>query len=98
MKVKFKRYDVKFHKHTYCILIPQNIGNLRVYNYENDEGTGWIGDRTGIKTLSYAAALLGFSPHDKIIYFPMRNRSDPGYYRYKDFISGEMCSGMMTVI
>lgn len=81
-KIKFERYDVVYKGHTYCILIPFNIDNVLLSNYLNDEGTGWAGDRKGIKALMYSAVMLGFNPTRKIIYLPVRkNKCSEQYYK-----------------
>lgn len=85
LKIKFKQFDVSYKNHVYCILIPMNIDNVFVSNYLNDEGTGWAGDRKGIKVLMYSAALLGFNPMNKIIYFPIRNNKCLGDYHKDDY-------------
>lgn len=76
-KIKFMRYDMEFSNHKYCVLIPSDIEQLFVYNFEGDEGTGWIGNRKAIKAIMYASAVLGFNPTDKIIYFPLRKNMRP---------------------
>lgn len=81
-KIKFKRYDIQWKNHTYCILIPLHLEKLLVYDFDGTEGTGWIGDRKTIETMMYAAAILGFNPTDKIIYCPIRGNKKPEFYSY----------------
>ena len=84
-KIKFKQYDISYKNHSYCILIPEHTENVRVTGYGFAVwGTNWMGDREALRTLMYSAAVLGFNPQNKIIYFPIRkNKKLPTFdYRY----------------
>lgn len=70
--------------HEYCVLIPYDVANMYVYDFGGEEGTGWIGNRKIVKTLMYAAAILGFNPANKIIYFPIRGNEPPKFYSWAD--------------
>lgn len=83
-KIKFKRCDVMWKNHEYCVLIPYDVENMHVYDFGGEEGTGWVGNRKVVKTLMYAAAILGFNPTNKIIYFPIRGNEPPEFYSWAD--------------
>lgn len=81
-KIKFKQYRVHFKGHNYEILIPPVTDQLWILNYGNQHwGTIWSGNRQSLESVMYAAAVLGFNPTDKIIYFPIRKNEKADYYR-----------------
>lgn len=81
-KIKFKQYHVQFKGHKYDILIPPVTDQLWIINYGNKHwGTIWAGNRQSLESVMYAAAVLGFNPTDKIIYFPIRKNEKADYYR-----------------
>ena len=79
-KIKFKQYHVQFKGHKYDILIPPVTDQLWIINYGNKHwGTIWDGNRQSLESVMYAAAVLGFNPTDKIIYFPIRKNEKADY-------------------
>lgn len=90
-KIKFKKYEVEFKNHKYDILLPPDIGQLWVTNYGDKHwGTNWDGNRKGLEALWYSAAVLGFNPSGKVIYFPIRGNKVPEWYKqWQDEFSEE---------
>lgn len=89
-KIKFRQYDVQWKNHEYTILIPQNTEHLLTYE-DGDGYRGWVGDRKEVKNLMYAAAILGFNPIGKIIYFPIRKNTVP-----KEYFGVDQCDLLFT--
>lgn len=88
-KIKFKKYAVKFKNHNYDILISPDTGQLWITGYGNKHwGTDWDGNRKGLEALLYSAAVLGFHPADKVIYFPIRGNEIPEIYKRRDAFPG----------
>lgn len=96
-KIKFQKYTVRFKGHTYDILISPVIDELWILNYGNKHwGTVWDGNRQSLESVMYAAAVLGFNPTEKIVYFPIRKNEKADYYRlnnrepwYRDSMADE---------
>ena len=89
-KIKFKKYAVKLKGHNYDVLIPHGTEQLWITNYGNQYwGTNWDGNRKGLEALLYSAAVLGFNPTDKVVYFPIRGNKVPEIYRERNAFPGE---------
>lgn len=89
-KIKFEKYTVKLRGHSYDIIIPPDTEQLWIQNYGNKHWeTCWYGNRKGMEALLYAAAVLGFNPAGKVIYFPIRGNAYPESYRRKNAFPGE---------
>lgn len=79
-KIKFKKYTVSHKGNRYDVLIPLDMGRLWMEGYDYKyNGERWVGDRKGLGALLYGAAVLGYHPQDKLVYFPLRENWKRGY-------------------
>ena len=79
INIAFKRYDLNYKNHQYCVLIPEHIDQLWVTSAGTPHwGVSFTANMDGLRALMYSFALLGFNPYNKIVYFPRFSCVCPG--------------------
>lgn len=90
INITFKRYDLNYKNHQYCVLIPKHIDQLWVTSAGTPHwGVSFTANMDGLRALMYSFALLGFNPYNKIVYFPLRKNVIPRYYDLRGAFPGE---------
>lgn len=90
MKIKFKKYEARLKGHNYEVLIPYDTEQLWITGYGNRHwGLNWEGDRKGLESMMYSAAVLGLYPENKLVYFPIRKNEKYRCFKMERAFPGE---------